>query len=113
MNEKTCPRCQQKHFKPGMFCSRACANSRQWTNEHKKVFSERQREYMARDTDEVELHKWKLAHNAAFVGALKLNRVNEEEDTREDYFLLPELNDIDDASEFIQDGAIWSVDKDY
>lgn len=32
---KTCPKCQSTHAKPGVFCSRVCANSRQWSNEDK------------------------------------------------------------------------------
>ncbi len=30
---KTCPKCNDKHQKPGIFCSRRCANSRQWSDE--------------------------------------------------------------------------------
>ena len=33
--EKTCPKCSKSHSKPGIFCSRSCANSRQWSEEHK------------------------------------------------------------------------------
>lgn len=28
---KTCPKCQNEHQLPGTYCSRKCANSRQWT----------------------------------------------------------------------------------
>lgn len=33
---KTCPKCNAPHEKSGTFCSRACANSRVWTDEDKK-----------------------------------------------------------------------------
>lgn len=32
---KTCPKCQTTHSKPGIFCSRSCANSRVLTESHK------------------------------------------------------------------------------
>jgi endogenous inhibitor of DNA gyrase (YacG/DUF329 family) len=54
---KTCPKCGTAHNKPGTFCSRACANSRQWNEEQKKVFSEKQTAYMARE--ESEEHRYK------------------------------------------------------
>ena len=50
--KKTCPKCSAEHEKPGKFCSRTCANSRQWTDAQKKVFSIRQTEYMAREESE-------------------------------------------------------------
>jgi 5-methylcytosine-specific restriction endonuclease McrA len=30
---KNCPKCNNEHNKPGIFCSRTCANSRIWTDE--------------------------------------------------------------------------------
>jgi|APFre7841882654_1041346.scaffolds.fasta_scaffold154089_2 hypothetical protein len=30
---KYCPKCNNEHNKPGMFCSRSCANSRVWSEE--------------------------------------------------------------------------------
>ena len=30
---KICPKCNTQHEKPGIFCSRSCANSRTWTPE--------------------------------------------------------------------------------
>lgn len=32
---KECPKCQNKHQKTGIFCSRACSNSRNWSEEDK------------------------------------------------------------------------------
>ena len=32
---KTCPKCGAEHSKPGVFCSRKCANSRFWSEEDK------------------------------------------------------------------------------
>ncbi len=37
---KICPKCHNIHNNSGTFCSRKCANSRQWTNEDKKKKSE-------------------------------------------------------------------------
>jgi hypothetical protein len=37
---KNCPKCNTEHNKSGIFCSRSCANSRQWTEEDKKKKSE-------------------------------------------------------------------------
>lgn len=33
---KTCPKCNEKHVKSGIFCSRSCANSRKWSDKDKK-----------------------------------------------------------------------------
>ena len=33
---KLCPKCNVEHAKPGIFCSRSCANSREWSEEAKK-----------------------------------------------------------------------------
>ena len=33
---KLCPKCNTEHSKPGTFCSRSCANSREWSDEAKK-----------------------------------------------------------------------------
>lgn len=33
---KNCPKCQVTHNKAGIFCSRACANSRAWTDDDKQ-----------------------------------------------------------------------------
>ena len=32
---KQCPKCKSNHNKPGVYCSRSCANSRQWSDEDK------------------------------------------------------------------------------
>ena len=37
---KICPKCGANHNKSGVFCSRSCANSRQWSEEDKKKKSE-------------------------------------------------------------------------
>lgn len=39
---KTCPKCLNSHIKPGIFCSRQCANSRgSWSVEHKQLLREK------------------------------------------------------------------------
>lgn len=40
MNEKRCPKCNTLHAKPGMFCSRKCANSRTFSEETRSKKSE-------------------------------------------------------------------------
>lgn len=35
MVEKLCPKCNSSHSKPGIFCSRKCANSREFSEEAK------------------------------------------------------------------------------
>ena len=32
---KNCPKCNKEHMKPGIYCSRSCANSRVWSQEDK------------------------------------------------------------------------------
>lgn len=41
---KTCPKCNEKHQKLGTFCSRRCANSRQWSDEVNKKRSLKMKE---------------------------------------------------------------------
>ncbi len=36
---KNCPKCNTEHNKSGKFCSRKCANSRTWSDEHKNNLS--------------------------------------------------------------------------
>lgn len=36
---KTCPKCFVEHEKPGVYCSRSCANSRVWSDEDKQAKS--------------------------------------------------------------------------
>lgn len=110
---KTCPKCGTEHEKPGKFCSRACANSRQWTAEHKKVFSEKQKEYMARD--ESEEHRWKksvqtsmLLKTGVMGNGLATERLEDVMTDPEDYIVMPP-----DEDEYrVEGGDIWeNVDK--
>ena len=43
---KICPKCQTNHYKPGIFCSRSCANSREWSEESKKKKSKALKEFI-------------------------------------------------------------------
>jgi hypothetical protein len=43
--EKICPRCNIKHTKRGLFCSRSCGNVREHTEEDKKVRRKKLLEY--------------------------------------------------------------------
>jgi hypothetical protein len=41
---KLCPKCNTAHTKPGIFCSRTCANSRTWTDIQKEERSKQLKE---------------------------------------------------------------------
>jgi len=112
---KDCPKCGNKHNKPGKFCSRACANSRQWTDDHKKIFSEKQAAYMAREDSEDHRNKkalqMGLLHKAGLLSGNK--SVDDPEDVMtnpDDYYFAPPYDpgrgyDVDD-------GAVWEeVDR--
>lgn len=108
---KICPKCKTNHSKPGKFCSRVCANSRQWTEEQKQVFSEKQKEYMARD--ESEYHRYKksiqttmLIKTGAMGNALATERAEDVMSDPDDYFLVPPRNDDD---KFVEGGDIWEI----
>jgi hypothetical protein len=61
--EKICPKCLSIHNKPGIFCSRSCANSRNWTEEQNekrkdsivKTLSLKTPEELKRDTEKATL----------------------------------------------------------
>ena len=110
---KNCPKCGTEHTKPGTFCSRKCANSRQWTDEHKKKFSVAQTNYMA--SERADDHKAKralqmhllntaglLSSDAAVRQAVDLDEVLTNPD---DYYFAPP--EMDDARQFVQDGDYW------
>lgn len=112
---KTCPKCGTDHVKPGKFCSRACANSRIWTDEHKKVFSQKQKEYMA--SDESEEHRAKrqlqvrMLLKAGIMGsAPPVERKEDIMTDPDDYFLLPPR---DDGDKFVEGGDVWEIDNKY
>lgn len=112
---KTCPKCGTGHTKPGTFCSRACANSRQWNDEHKKVFSEKQKEYMARDDSEEHRAKKQLQTRmllrAGVMGkAAPLERKEDVMTDPDDYFLLPPRDETD---RFVEGGDLWEIDNKY
>ena len=108
---KTCPKCGTEHKKPGTFCSRGCANSRQWNTEHKKVFSQKQKEYMAKD--ESEGHRYKksiqvtMQHKTGVMGkGLATERIEDVMTDPDDYFLVPPS---DDTEHIVEDGDYWEV----
>jgi hypothetical protein len=49
---KICPKCNAEHSKPGMFCSRTCANSRSFTADTNKKRSESNKKAIALLTEE-------------------------------------------------------------
>lgn len=106
---KTCPKCGAEHKKPGTFCSRACANSRQWTEEHKKVFSEKQKDYMSRE--ESEGHRYKksiqttMFHKVGIMGrGLATEKPEDVMTDPDDYFLVPPRQE---DGYFVEDGDYW------
>ena len=108
---KTCPKCGTEHNKPGKFCCRACANSRQWTEEHKKVFSEKQAAYMARE--ESEEHRYKksiqtaMLKRAGIMGTAKPLEDPEDIMTNpDDYFFVPPR---DEGDNFSDGNDFWEV----
>lgn len=108
---KTCPKCGTEHSKPGTFCSRVCANSRQWTEEHKKVFSEKQKEYMSRE--ESEGHRYKksiqttMFHKAGIMGrGLATEKPEDVMTNPDDYFLVPPSQDF---NHIVEDGDYWEI----
>ena len=49
---KLCPKCFITHSKPGIFCSRTCANSRTWSDEQKEKRSKQLKEVFSSFTKE-------------------------------------------------------------
>jgi uncharacterized Zn finger protein (UPF0148 family) len=108
---KTCPKCGTEHTKPGTYCCRACANSRDWTPDQKKVFSEKQKEYMSRE--ESEGHRYKksiqttmLLKTGAMGNGLPTERLGEVMTDPDDYFLVPPRDDHD---RFVEGGDLWEI----
>lgn len=46
---KDCPKCGAKHEKNGRFCSKSCAQSRNFTPEQRAVYAQKQREFLKTD----------------------------------------------------------------
>lgn len=44
---KDCPKCNKQHSNAGVYCSRSCANSRQWSDESKKKRGEKLKQFIA------------------------------------------------------------------
>jgi hypothetical protein len=107
---KACPKCGTEHKKPGKFCCRACANSRQWTEEQKKVFSEKQTEYMARD--ESEEHRYKKAIQAKMMHASGKSNTEATDDPEDvmtnpdDYFFVAPR---DEGDNFTDGKDYWEI----
>jgi endogenous inhibitor of DNA gyrase (YacG/DUF329 family) len=88
--EKTCPTCQKVHKKRGPYCSRSCGNHREWTEDQKKVFAEKKREWLLSDNDNAEVERWQI------------NAKEEEEPVG------PMIEKPIGAGQFVQDGDLWS-----
>lgn len=46
---KECPKCSKQHSKAGIFCSRSCANSRQWSEESKKKRGDKLKQFISQN----------------------------------------------------------------
>lgn len=88
--EKTCPTCNTVHKKRGPYCSRSCGNHRVWTEEQKKVFSEKKTEYLYSDSDKAEVERWQI--NAKI----------------EDEPVPPQREKPIGYNQFVQDGDLWT-----
>jgi len=104
MTTKNCPKCGIEHKKPGKFCSRACANSREWKDEHKQLFSERQAAYMAREESEEHRAKksiqTKMLVKAGIMGTGEATEDPEDVMTNpDDYFFVPPRDEGDNFSD--------------
>ncbi len=108
---KECPKCGTMHNKKRAdYCSRACANSRKWTFEHKKVFSEKQKAYMA--SEESEEHRYKKSiQTTMLMKAGKMGYAQATEDPEDimtnpdDYFIITPRVEID--GKFVEGGDLW------
>lgn len=69
MEEKLCPKCNASHTKPGVFCSRKCANSREFSDSAKAKKSQAAQQHYdeLRQSDPDALKRYTSAANAAFV----------------------------------------------
>ena len=90
--EKTCPKCQAKHNKRGVYCSRSCGNQKSHTEETKIKLSQKQTEWLTSGDEKAEVAK----HN--FIS--KSNSASPDP--------VPPMKPIDlGAGRFVQDGDIW------
>jgi hypothetical protein len=62
---KVCPKCNTQHEKPGIFCSRKCANSRSWSDEAKKAKSISLKKYIEDHPEWIQQSKSGLANRVA------------------------------------------------
>lgn len=88
--EKTCPTCQKVHKKRGPYCSRSCGNHRVWTEEQKKVFGEKKREWLLSDDDRAEVERWQI------------NATEEQEP------ISPQIDVPLKTGQFVEDGDLWN-----
>lgn len=95
--KKTCPKCKAKHEKKGTFCSRACANSRTWTDEDKQKKRESVNKYYATDKS--------IAQREAVTYQNTLRHADEVEDVD----IVPYMSSVEeDMSMFVDnDGDVW------
>ena len=61
---KECPKCKKQHTMSGVYCSRSCANSRNFSIESKKKKSESNKRYWNSLSDEVKRNKISILSEA-------------------------------------------------
>lgn len=63
---KSCPKCKKEHNKSGIFCSRSCANSRTWSEKHRKTKS-KQNKIWWKNLSETEKNEWRIKQKSSSI----------------------------------------------
>lgn len=96
--EKTCPKCGTKHNKRGEYCSRSCGNSRPMPKHQRESMSESKKKWHA-ESDVAAV----VAHN--YVS----KRINGDPEP-----IAPVRSErILDQNQFVEDGDLWTFDRDF
>ena len=134
--EKNCEKCGKLYTTNGRFCSIQCKNSRTWTEAHKKIFSDRQRAYMAREESLAHREKRRLQlyllWDTGLIGRVRKERKNDVpyvyDENEEDYIAMPYeekkkhisinpdeyyLIPFNDSDLQVDDGDIWEEVTDW
>jgi len=93
---KECPKCGTKHEKKGTFCSRACANSRTWTEADKEKKRMSVNKYYATDKS--------IAQREAVTYQNTLRHADEIEEVE----MIPYMSSLEQEDYLIDnDGDMW------
>lgn len=93
---KKCPKCGTEHEKKGTFCSRACANSRTWTEDDKQKKRESVNRYYATDKSIAQREAVTYQNTLRFA------------DDVEDVDMIPYMSSLEQEDYLVDnDGDIW------